>query len=271
MTNQAGAGRTVLVTGASAGIGTALARVFAENGFGVVLTARREDRLTVVAEELRARYGVTTTVVTADLSDPAAPQRLFDDLGQRGITVDALVNNAGYGVPGKFQRSTWETHRIFLEVMINAVLHVTHLFEPGMKERGYGRIMNVASLAGLLPGPPGHTLYGATKSFLIKFSESLALEHATDGVNVSALCPGFTYTEFHDVLGNRKLVSKLPSFMWMDAETVARQGYAAVMSGKVVCVPGAVNQAIASATKLIPTSLALSLTKRQAGRIRVGD
>ena len=266
-----GEDRTALVTGASAGIGRALAHVFAENGFSVVLTARREDRLAAVSREIQDRHGVRAETVVADLADPTAPARIFDELARRQIVVDALVNNAGYGVAGKFARSDWATHRAFLEVMVNAVAHLTHRFEPGMKARGYGRILNVSSLAGLIPGSAGHTLYAAAKAFLIKFSESLALEHAGDGVRVSALCPGFTYSEFHDVLGNRRLVSRLPSYLWMDAHTVARQGYAAVMAGRVLCVPGVVNQAIASVTRLVPEPVALRIMRRQAKRIRVGD
>lgn len=269
MKHKQGAGRTVLVTGASAGIGKELSRVFAANGFGVVLTARREDRLQELARELASEFSVSTAVIAADLADPKAPQYLFDETVRRGIVVDALVNNAGYGVPKYFRSNPWETHATFLQVMVTAVVHLTHLFEPGMKDRGYGRIMNVSSLAGLVPGSAGHTLYGASKSFLIKFSESLALEHRGDGVLVSALCPGFTYSEFHDVLGNRALVSKMPSALWMDAPTVAKTGYDALMAGQVVCVPGVVNRAIASATKLIPEPLAMAIMGRQAKKIRV--
>jgi uncharacterized protein len=266
-----GAGRTALVTGASAGIGAALASVFAEHGFDVVLTARRLDRLQATADDLQARFGVRAIPLAADLADPAAPDRLFDEIRRRGIAIDALANNAGYGVAGKLARSDWATHRAFLQVMVTAVVHMSHLFEPQMKQRGYGRILNVSSLAGLLPGPAGHTLYGAAKAFLIKFSESLALEHQGDGVHVCALCPGFTYSEFHDVVGNRERVNKLPSFLWMDAGAVARQGYDAVMRGRVLCVPGFANQAIASVTKLVPEPLALRMMARGARRIRVGD
>ncbi len=271
MTSREGTGRTALVTGASAGIGTALAEVFADNGFAVVLTARREDRLKSVADAIEKKYQVAATVIPADLADPSAPDRLYEEVQRRSIVVDALVNNAGYGVPRAFRNSPWPTHATFLQVMVTAVVHLTHLFEPEMTRRGYGRIVNVASLAGLIPGSAGHTLYGASKAFLIKFSESLALEHQGDGVHVSALCPGFTYSEFHDVLGNRALVRKLPSLLWMDADTVARQGYAAVMAGKVVHVPGPVNQTIVGVTKLIPEALALRLMKRQTKRLRVGD
>jgi short-subunit dehydrogenase len=268
MSTPEGTGRTALVTGASAGIGTELARVFARNGFDVVLTARREDRLRSVATAIERDFGVKTQIVVADLADAGAPQQLFDELTRRNVTVDALVNNAGYGVPSTFRKNDWQTHAVFLQVMINAVLHLTHLFEPGMTERRYGRILNVSSLAGLIPGSSGHTLYSAAKSFLVKFSESLALEHGSDGVNVTALCPGFTHSEFHDVLGNRELVGKLPSYMWMDAGTVANEGYRAVMAGKIVHVPGTVNRAIASATRLIPERVALGILKRQSKRLR---
>jgi len=271
MTNREGTGRTALITGASAGIGTELARVFAENGFDVVLTARREDRLRTVAAAIEREFGVKAHVVAADLADPEAPPRLFHELERRNITVDALVNNAGYGVPRSFRKNAWETHAAFLQVLVTAVAHLTHLFEPGMTARRYGRILNVSSLAALLPGSAGHTLYSAAKSFLVKFTESLSLEHAHDGVHVAVLCPGFTHSEFHDVLGNRKLVSKLPSFMWMDAPTVAREGYRAVMQGKAVHVPGRVNRAIATATRLLPEPIALGAMKRQTKRLRVSD
>jgi short-subunit dehydrogenase len=271
MNPREGTGRTVLVTGGSAGIGIELARVFAENGFDVVLTARREDRLRTAAQAIEKDFGVKVLAIPADLSDPAAPAFLFEELGRRGVVIDALVNNAGYGVPRSFRKNDWRIHAAFMQVMVNAVLHLTHLFEPGMTERRYGRILNVSSLAALMPGSAGHTLYGAAKSFLVKFSESLALEHSGDGVHVTALCPGFTFSEFHDVLGNRKLVSKLPSYMWMDATTVARQGYRAVMDGKAVHVPGGVNRAIATVTRLIPEPVALGVMKRQTKRIRVGD
>lgn len=266
-----GLGRTALVTGASAGIGVALARVFAKNGFDLALTARREDRLKTVAAELTNRFGVRASVIAADLADPKSPRRLFNTLCERGVVVDALVNNAGYAVPQAFRRTSWATHAAFMQVMVQAPVELCHLFEPGMLERGYGRILNVASLAGLVPGARGHTLYGAAKSFVIKFSESLALEHEGDGVQVSVLCPGFTYSEFHDVANVRGLVSKLPSYLWMDAEAVAEDGYEALMGGRLICVPGAVNRAIVSVARLLPESVALSAMKRQSKKIRAAD
>ena len=145
------------------------------------------------------------------------------------LTIDALVNNAGYGVPGTYLASAWERHAAMLNLMVMAVSELTYRLLPGMIERRYGRIINVASLAGLVPTPAGHTLYAATKAFAIKFSEALAHEGRPHGVHVTAVCPGFTLSEFHDVTGTRAQVSKLPAWMWMDASTVARQGFDAVM------------------------------------------
>ena len=262
-----GQGRWALVTGASAGIGAEFARVFAENGFSVVLTARREDRLATLARELEERHRVKTQVIAENLADPQAPVRLFDAVRQRGIDIDALVNNAGFGARQSFRETPWADHAAFLQVLVTAVVHLTHLFEPGMVQRRWGRIINVASVAGLLPGAPGRTLYGPAKAFLIKFSEALALEHGRDGVHVTALCPGFTYSEFHDVVGNRKQVSRLPKLLWMDAETVARQGFDAVMRGDPVYVNGLANRAITMLTRLAPQRAAHRLIRREARRL----
>src|SRR5205085_424334 len=122
-----------------------------------------------------------------------------DEIDRRRLQVDALVNNAGYGVPGSYTRVAWDTHATFLNVLVVSVAHLTHHFLPGMLERKFGRIVNVASLAGLVPAPAGHTLYAASKAFLIRFSEALSHESRERGVHVTALCPGFTYSEFHDV------------------------------------------------------------------------
>jgi short-subunit dehydrogenase len=263
--------RLALITGASAGIGTALAREFAGHGYDLVLTARRLDRLEALGAELGARHRITTHSIAADLADPAAPAALFAEIGRRGLKVDALVNNAGYGLPGHYHRTDWNEQAAFLQVLVTSVCHLSHLALPGMMERRFGRILNVASLAGLIPGSAGHTLYGAAKSFVIKFSQSLALEATGHGVHVTALCPGLTYSEFHDVTGTRKRVSQMPEFMWMTAESVARQGYAAVERGQVVCVTGGFNRGIARLAKLVPERVALGLTARGSRRFRTDE
>ncbi|MEQ1898610.1 MAG: SDR family oxidoreductase [Vicinamibacterales bacterium] len=244
--------RTCLITGASAGIGAAFAEVFAAHGFNLILTARRVDRLETVAADLRTRHGRVVHVIPADLAEPGAVERLCSTIGERGLTVDALVNNAGYGVSGLLTTPAWERQRDLLQVLIGAVVELTYRLLPGMLTRGYGRIINVSSLAGLIPAPAGHTLYPAAKSFVTRFSEALAEETRGKGVHVTALCPGFTLSEFHDVTGTRTSVSKLPSVMWMDAPSVACSGFDAVMAGIPVHVPGRANRAIAFVARHAP-------------------
>lgn len=260
-----------LVTGASAGIGAAFARALAARGHDLVLTARRVERLESLAAELRRQHACNVTVLAADLADPAAPRALCDELARRGLAVDWLVNNAGYGVPGNFVASDWGTHADFLQVLLNAPVELAWHLLPGMRERGHGRIVNVASLAGHVPGTAGHTLYAPAKAFLIKFSQGLALESRGHGVHVCALCPGFTYSEFHDVTGTRALMDKLPGFMWQDADEVVAEGIAAVEHGDAVHVTGRVNRFIKGTFKLMPDRLALRLSARQARRYRQSE
>ena len=259
--------RTALITGASAGIGEAFARLLAEDGYDLVLTARRLQRLQELGRELGERHGVAVTSLAADLSDPEAPRRISEQLYEAGIDVDFLINNAGYGIPETFLRVDWEKHADFLQVMVTAVCALTYQLLPGMIERGYGRIINVSSVAGLLPGSAGGTLYGAAKSFLIKFSESLWLELRGTGVQVTALCPGFTYSEFHDVSGTREQVSQIPSFAWMPARTVARQGIEAVMRNDPVYINGVFNELLVGATALTPHRVRLAASHRGSKRL----
>ena len=248
-----------LVTGASAGIGAAFARELATRGHPLVLTARRADRLEALAAELRAKHGIDVHCIPCDLADPAAPQSLCEEIARRGIAVDMLVNNAGYGVTGSFLSRPWQTHAQFIQVMMTAPAELCHRLLHGMRERGHGRIINVASLAGLLPAPAGHTLYAASKAYLIKFSQALALENRRHAINVCALCPGFTYSEFHDVNGTRPHMQHLSKRMWMSAEAVARDGLTAVERGDVVRVCGGLNRAIKRLFDALPDRLALHL------------
>jgi short-subunit dehydrogenase len=261
-------GRTVLITGASSGIGEAFADVFAAEGFDLVLVARREDRLRQVADRLQRQHRVRAEVIVSDLSQPASAQALCDELEARGITVDALVNNAGYGIPGQFLASPWERHQAMLQVMVVGLSELTHRLLPGMIARGYGRVINVASLAGLVPAPAGHTLYAASKALVIRFSEALSHEVRDRGVHVTAVCPGFTLSEFHDVTGTRASVSKLPAWMWMDAPTVARQGYDAVMAGTPIYVNGRVNRTIALLCRYLPMGLVAAAGRKLGRRYR---
>lgn len=257
--------KLALVTGASAGIGAAFARLLGARGYDVALTARRTDRLDALAAELVGAYGVQAPTFAADLADPDAPRAILAAVGR---PVDVLVNNAGYGLTGAFANTAWSDQAAFIQVMMTAPSELAHRVLPGMRARSYGRVVNVASLAGMLPGTTGHTLYGAVKAYMIRMSESLHAENLGSGVHVSALCPGLTWSEFHDVNGSREQMDRIPRWVWMTSEQVAGAGWAAVEANRCVCVPGAANKAIATLAKLLPDDWLRPAVASQGGRFR---
>jgi short-subunit dehydrogenase len=259
-----------LVTGASAGIGAEFCLQLAALGYPLVLVARREQNLTRLATSLETEFAVKCRVFTADLSLPDASERLAARLEAEDVQIEFLVNNAGYGLPGKFTQASWQDHQDFIQVMTTAVCELTWRLLPAMQSRGKGYVVNVASLAGLVPSSAGHTLYGASKAFLVHFTESLAAENQSTGVKVSALCPGFTYSEFHDVSGTRDLVSEMPDWMWMKSDEVVEYGIKSVMREKtrIVAVPGRANRMIARLIRWLPMSVAIGLAQRQSKRFR---
>ena len=260
--------RTVLITGASAGIGAALARVYAAEGWDLVLTARREGPLRTLAMELTAN-GVQATVIPEDLADPEAPRRLFRAVSELGLAIDGLINNAGFSRTAGFLNTDPQAHAAMIRVMLAAPVELSRLFAPGMVERGFGRILNVASLAGQMPATGGDTLYGPIKSFLIKASQGLHLELAGTGVHVTALCPGYTLTEFHDANGTREQVSAAyPAWMWQTAEHVARVGHDAVEANRPKVTPGAMNNLLAGLAKHLPDAVALRMVGGHAKRLK---
>jgi uncharacterized protein len=263
--------RLCLITGASAGIGAEFARLYAERGYDLALTARRTDRLDALGKELSEKWGATCLTISADLADRAAPEAIIAQIEGQGRHVDALVNNAGYGLQGNYLASSWEQHRDFMQVLVEAPLELAHRLLTGMQARKFGRIINVASLAGHVPGSAGATLYGASKAFLIKFSQSLNLENQTTGVHISALCPGFTRSEFHDVNGMREQINQMPNWMWLDARAVVEIGFDGVEANQAVVVSGGVNKTIAAVAKLLPDSIALGLMKSQMSKFRRAD
>lgn len=257
-----------LITGASSGIGEQIAREYARRGVPLVLTARREDRLQALAAELRAL--VPVEVIAADLSDPASPAQLADGLARRGIAVRILVNNAGYGIPGRYLASDWPTHAAFQQVLVGTVAELTWRLLPSIRASGNGRILNVASFAALVPAADGQTLYAAAKAWLVKFSEALAMENADAGVQVTALCPGFTYSEFHDVTGTRAKM-RVARSMWLDAGDVARFGIAANERGTVLAIPGWRYRLVHALVKLLPYRTGLALMAKNSRKVRPLD
>jgi short-subunit dehydrogenase len=255
-------GKTALVTGASAGIGRAFARALAASGSHLVLTARREERLRELARELEQAHAVRVTVIPLDLSEPGSAAALAAACEARGARVDVLVNNAGTTDPKLFIESDWAAHQRFLQLMLNGPVELCRRLLPAMVERGYGRIVNVSSVAGLVHGSYGHSLYGASKAFLVRFSESLSLELEGTGVQITATCPGLTHSEFHDVVGARDRVSKIPELQWMQAEAVVKEALEAVEAGKSVVVNGALNRVATEVARYVPDTLLRRMVKR---------
>lgn len=250
--------KMALITGASSGIGAELARIHASRGGDLVITARRQKELEQLKADLESRHGCKVHVIVKDLAEPDASQAIHSDLGSRGIQIDYLVNNAGFGSRGLFYQQEWATNEAMINVNVLALAALTRVFLPGMVARRSGRILNVASMAGFLPGPL-QAVYYATKAFVISFSEAIANELAGTGVTVTALCPGPVETEFarragtQDVQGFTRMAS---------AHEVAQAGYDAMLQGRTMVVPGLLNKlAIHVLLRLAPRSLATRISR----------
>jgi hypothetical protein len=242
-------GKTALVTGASAGLGRELARLAAADKIDLVLVARRRDRLDELARELSAAHGVAVAVIAADLADPAAPRAVFERVQAEGLVVDYLVNNAGFGSIGPFAQAALARQLEMIAVNVRALVELTHHFLPGMLARKQGRILNLASVAGFVPGPYMATYY-ASKAFVLSFTEALATELRGTGVTATASCPGPTKTEFAEVARNGE--TKLFRRNVADAAAVAKHAYRAMLAGTVVAVPGVMNKVIVQSIRVAP-------------------
>lgn len=251
-------GRWALVTGASSGIGADFARELAKRGAHLVLVARREDRLRALAEELARAHGVRTRVIAMDLAKPDAPRALHEQLRAEGIAVDVLVNNAGFGIYGPFLDTPWERDREMLELDVIALAHLTKLFARDMRERGFGRVLQVASIGAFQPSPT-YAAYSAAKAFVQSFGEALACELRGSGVTVTTVSPGVTDTEFFAVSGQRR--SLFQRLTIMPSTKVARSGIRALERGRPLVVPGFFNALTAFSMRLLPRRWQASLAK----------
>lgn len=260
---EKGTKQTALITGASSGIGLELAKLFAADGYDLVLVARREDKLKELASELATKHQTKSTIVSADLTKPSAGAAIAGSLEARKLTVDVLVNNAGFGTWGPFANSPLENEMQMIAVNVAALTELTRRFLPGMIQRKRGRILNVASTAAFQPGPL-MAVYYATKAFVLSLSEALANETKGTGVTVTALCPGPTESGFQAAakMEDSKLVqNKMPT-----SQAVAEAGYRALMRGKRVYVHGFGNRVMAKGASFVPRAMLLSVVRSMQER-----
>jgi hypothetical protein len=241
-------GKTALITGASYGIGEAFARRLAADGANVIITARSRDRLEKLAAELRERCGVAVTIIEADLANPEAAAQIFQETERAGLSVDLLVNNAGFGLVGDFAGQPLEKLTEMIQVNVTALMALTHLFVQPMLRRKAGAIINLASTASF-QGVPYFAVYAATKAFILIFSESLWAECQTQGVRVMALCPGPTATHFQEVAGtsHRRLPGKMQT-----AEAVVDEGLRALSTQRSFVISGLRNRMMVMMERFVP-------------------
>jgi uncharacterized protein len=249
---------TALITGATSGLGAEFARQLAGQGHDLVIVARDKARLEQSAEQIRDRAGVEVEVLPADLADPEQCREVERRLADADRPVEMLVNNAGFGLATYFHRSSADDEERMLDVLVRAPVRLTHAAVTAMVPRGSGSVVNVASVAGFLPGGT----YGAAKAYMIAFSRSIAARLRRKGVRVMVLCPGYTHTEFHQRAEIDK--TQVPGWMWLTAEGVVEHGLHDLRRGVVVSIPGRQYQAIVQALRLAPPRLVSRIAGRRA-------
>lgn len=260
--------KLVLITGASSGIGAAFALAYAKRGLDVALVSRRIDRLEQLASDLSKMTGVNALVIPADLSMPEAHTLVLRELRARGRDVTVLVNSAGYGIAQPFVQTEWERQSEFLMVSIVNLCGLTYGVLPGMIRRGRGNVINVASIVAITPELPGYTLYPAAKSFVLKFSRSLRAEVCRAGVSVTAVCPGYTPTEFHKVNGTDRLLGAAPRTFFTSADFVAEAAITANARGRAMVVPGLHNKLAIGLIKYLPNRLVVPILRAASSKYR---
>jgi short-subunit dehydrogenase len=249
--------RTALVTGASSGLGAEFARQLARRGADVVLVARDKTALDAVAARLRDEHGAGVEVLVADLTVPEQRDTVVERLQDETRPIGILVNNAGVGLPLAFERNDIEVEARHLALHIEAPMRLAHAALGPMLARGSGRIINVASVAGFLP----RGTYGAVKSWVISFSRWANVRYAPRGVTVTAVCPGFVHTNFHERLGLPPGQEGIPGFMWLNAEDVVREALRAASRCKAVVVPSLRYKVLIALSRLVPMSLVVRMSE----------
>ena len=263
--------RLALITGASAGIGAAFARAYAARGFDLALVARRRGRLETLGSELSSTHGVDAFAVEADLSIDEAHAPVMEAILARGRHVDVLINNAGFGIPRAFTDAPWSDQRSFLMTMGVAPCALAYAVIPGMVERGWGRVVNVASIAGFAPGVAANTLYPGVKSLMIKFSQALDSEYRASGLKITALCPGATRTDFAAEAGYKHLLSRTAEAFSQTAEAVVETAIRGNEAGRVIVIPGWRNRLAVALMRGLPEPLVRAVINKGAAQYQLKD
>ena len=252
--------KTVLITGASSGLGKDFAILFAEKGYDLVLTARRKKNLEEIRNNLINQFGIKAYIISRDLSDLKSTEEIYNFCEENKIQINVLVNNAGYGLKDSFEKISLSDHIDFINVLSTSAIALTRLFLPGMIKRKFGRIINVSSVAAFAPFTNSGGMYIATKLMLLKFSEMIHNEYKNNNIFSCSVCPGFTHTEFHNEM--KEFKSSIPSFMWMESRTVVEQAYEASMSGKEIIINGWRYKVLVFLMKITPKWLVKLLSAR---------
>lgn len=263
--------KTFLITGASSGIGAQFARAYAARGNNLVLVARRLNRMEVLAAELMERYGVSVTCLEADLSHRDQVIHLLERLKSLNIQPDGLINNAGYSLAHTFAYTQVQQQMDFIEVCVTAPTYLAHALLGHMLKQGFGRIINVASMVAFSPGASGHTLYPAAKSYMLKFSRSLAAEVADRGIRVTALCPGSTDSEFQHANGMTEVLKTKPSRLVQSTQSVVHAAITANEKGHEVLVTGLINKVAVAAMTLLPDGIITPIIRWGAKKYQIKE
>lgn len=256
--------KTALITGASSGIGMELAKIHAAKGDHLILVARSEGKLKELAAELSSKHKIQVEIIAADLSKNNSALEVFENIKEKNIQVDYLINNAGFGDFNFVHESDWNKQAMMIDLNVKTLVHLTHLFLPAMIQRKSGKIMNVASTAAFLPCPM-MAVYAATKHFVLAFSEALANEVADKGITVTALCPGATESGFQDAAAMRES-GFMTNQKFVSAASVAIYGYKSMMKGKRVAIPGFINKATAGLIRFMPRRAVTSVARKMIDR-----
>ena len=253
-----------LVTGASSGIGLEICKSLAKRGVNIILTSRSENKLKRISEEINSKYQVKTAYYPCDLADDKGPQKIYDYCESKNFKVEILVNNAGYALPNSFEENSVEDEEKCIRVLGTSVISLTKLFLRKMLKNGGGKIMIVSSVAAFAPPAAIQVLYGPVKTFMNRFNDALNINYNKKGVTSTALCPGYTVTNFHTASGVQDEMDRVPSFMKKNASRVAKEAIKATLRGEKTCVPTFTYKLIVFLIKVLPKSLFWIFSKKLA-------